>query len=301
MKFAYLVMFELRSLPKTIDDLYKRIIDYYDADVFVLCQSHFEDDNERIKLFSRKLKKAELYTKPHPDTYFKNAINYENHTVSEGNWKFPQCAQIYINNGKYVDFIKPYVNDYDYFIMMRVDIATLFDFPPPVLFENIPNGAYSFHPEYCREWGGSGMANFVHRSYILTYLGSTCKLMYDKNHTEIISEESPGNFNQEKFTVLANKLYNVPISIISDINYYYTVSSLNDYTTWAPPVEHMGVLCKYPNQYNNAISALEKWNNGWRWCLKNGEIALAPPGSSLVQFQEHPVFSSIRFPSLTHK
>ena len=73
MKFAYIVMFELRSLPKTIDDLYSRIIDYYDADVFLICQNQFEDDEERVKLFSRRLVKSELYTKPDPNKYFGNS------------------------------------------------------------------------------------------------------------------------------------------------------------------------------------------------------------------------------------
>ena len=60
MKFAYIVMFELRSLPKTINDLYSRIIDYYDADVFLICQNQFEDDEERVKLFSRRLIKSKV-------------------------------------------------------------------------------------------------------------------------------------------------------------------------------------------------------------------------------------------------
>ena len=44
MKFAYLVMTELRSLSKNIQNLYNYIINPYDADIFICVQESSNND-----------------------------------------------------------------------------------------------------------------------------------------------------------------------------------------------------------------------------------------------------------------
>ena len=64
MKFAVIIAYELRGIKKTIESYYKHIIDFYNADVFIICQKQFDDDEERLKLFNRKVKLIKMYQKP---------------------------------------------------------------------------------------------------------------------------------------------------------------------------------------------------------------------------------------------
>ena len=43
MKYAVLIMYELRGVKITIEKLYKYIIDFYDADIFIVCQKQYDD------------------------------------------------------------------------------------------------------------------------------------------------------------------------------------------------------------------------------------------------------------------
>ena len=63
MKFAYLLMFELRAVKKTVQALYDNIINPYDADVYICVQKALPDDLERLELFHEKVVYKELYDK----------------------------------------------------------------------------------------------------------------------------------------------------------------------------------------------------------------------------------------------
>lgn len=273
-------MFELRSLQKTVDEIYKRIIDYYDADVFLLCQRQFGDDEELVKLFSRKLVKSEFYTRPDPAQHFRNSPKLAMN--SHNNWNKPYVLQPMINLDKCYKFIQPYVNDYDYFISLRVDVSFLFDLPPPDLFEKIPHGLYSFNPEYCRWWGGSGTANFIHKSLIKDYLNCVFDMMTNPRLTPILQEaiRTNNNFNAESlmdFSLRSKRLTFIPIY---ETNYYITYTSLDDYYTWGRPSvnpKYPDVKSKYHAQYDNALSALNKWDAGWRWGYENNAVTLVAP------------------------
>ena len=194
-KYAFIVMYELRAIRKTIDKLYKYIIDYYDADIFIVCQKEFNDDSERIKLFNRNVKVVKLYDKPNPIEYFGANSNIH---LSGGisNWNNPGNMQIYINNNEVAKVIKDYVNDYDYFITLRTDSDILFDFIPPILLEEIPPGVYGFAPNYCEYWGGSGTANFIHKNYVLDYFESYYNILTNKIYEKQIILQLLDNFNQ---------------------------------------------------------------------------------------------------------
>ena len=113
MKFAYLVMTELRSLEKNINDLYKYIIDPFEADIFICVQETSIDDYEKIKLFNKNVVYSEIYKKSNPYQYFgKNnslIIKYDD----SFHWNKPSNLQIYINYHKMSQIIEKYVDKYD--------------------------------------------------------------------------------------------------------------------------------------------------------------------------------------------
>lgn len=268
MKFAMLVMLELRAIKKTINTLYKYIIDPYDADIFILCQKQFEDDNKNIELFDRKVIYKELYDKPDPHIFFNNAITKQ---WSCRNWNNYSCLQIYINLYKMANIIKPYINDYDYFIFIRPDIEVLFPFPDKELFEKVDKKLYSIDANYAISHGGIGHPMYIHRDYILEFL--TCS--YDR----IVSSTKDDDFtmfNQEAFLTHSMKKQQLEYTLFKNLNYYYTVETLQDYTTWSKPSIHpvYNVLCKYDSQVSEAYNNLKLWNEGYRWGIKDGIIML---------------------------
>jgi hypothetical protein len=172
MKFAYLVMTEIRSVNKTIQSLYDNIIDYYDADVFICVQNYSENDYENIKLFNKNVVYSEIYQKPDPTVYFGPNNNLNASPIVDASWNIKSNLQIYINYHKMSQVIRDNVDKYDYFIMIRTDITILYPFPSKEIFESIPEAIYSFDPNYCRGWGGCGFSMFVHRKFIMSYLSS---------------------------------------------------------------------------------------------------------------------------------
>ena len=274
-KYAFIVMYELRAIRKTIDKLYKYIIDYYNADIFIVCQNQFGDDSERVKLFNRNVNVVKLYDKPNPVEYF-GANSNINLSGGIGNWNNSGNMQIYINNNEVAKVIKDYDDDYDYFITLRTDSDILFDFIPPRLLEEIPPGVYGFAPNYCENWGGSGTANFIHKNYVLDYFSSYYNILTNKIYEKQIILKLSDNFNQEKLLHLALDIKNISILKIKHINIYYTGETLNDYSTWSKFSIHPyhNVICKYPEQCDEAYNSLTEWNKGKRWVYDNNTIYL---------------------------
>ena len=97
MKFAYLVMTELRSLSKNIQNLYNYIINPYDADIFICVQESSNNDYESIKLFSKNVMYNEIYKRPDPNKYFGEPNNTNIQCKGIDNWNMPSNLQIYIN------------------------------------------------------------------------------------------------------------------------------------------------------------------------------------------------------------
>jgi len=275
MKFAVLVLYELRAVRKTIEKYYKHLIDYYNADVFIICQNTFSDDQERLKLFDHNVKYIRIYDKPDPYIYFGQNSNI-NLPIGCGCWKTPGNLQVYINHNEASKILQDYVNNYDYFIHLRLDIDILFNFPQPDLFEKIPKAIYSFAPNYCESWGSSGGGNFIHKDYVIEYFKSYYDILTNKEYTNLIYQKIPDNFNQEKLLDLSLKVKNLTMIPIKSLNYYYTAETLNDYTTWSRPQinEKHNVICKYPEQCDEAYESLNLWNNGYRWDYVDNQIKL---------------------------
>jgi hypothetical protein len=283
MKFAYLVMTELRSLEKNINDLYKYIINPFEADIFICVQETSLDDYEKIKLFDKNVIYSEIYKKSNPYQYFgKNnslIIKYND----SFNWNKPSNLQIYINYHKMGHIIKNIIQNYDYFITMRTDVSILFPFPEKNFFNDMPPSIYSFDTEYSKGWGGSGYSVFIHKNFIFSYLcayyfiisnkvfrNTLINNFYDKSEKKLVC-------NQEKFQKICLKIINMPNPIyIKNTNVYYNATTLTDHTTWSTPIIHpkYNVICKYPKQCDEAYDSLYLWNNGYRWKYENNNLFL---------------------------
>jgi hypothetical protein len=270
MKFALIIMTELRAIKKTIKNLTNNIIDFYNADVFILCQKTFGDDEININLFKNVIYK-ELYDKPKPEEYFNNHYILNKNLDPNVNWNNNGCLQIYINYHKMALVLKNYVNNYDYFITIRTDAEILFPFPNKELFNEIPKGLYTFDAEYAKEWGGIGTSIFTHKDYILEYLNS----YYD----EIINTSSNSEFllfNQEKLLNYCLMKKNLKFNYIKNLNFYYTAEKVNDYTTWSKPYKDTkrNIICKYEHQVNESYDNLKLWKNNYEWCIENNCLIL---------------------------
>jgi hypothetical protein len=281
MKFAYLVMTELRSINKTIHGLYDHIIDYYNADVFICVQNYSENDHENIKLFNKNVVYSEIYQKPEPSVYFGVNHNLNANPIFDGSWNIKSNLQIYINYHKMSKIIRDSIDKYDYFITIRPDITILYPFPSKEIFESIPEAIYSFDPNYCRSWGGCGFSMFVHKKFIMSYLSCYYNIISSINYKDLINlmfNKLKNGFNQENFQTFCLKLSNIYNykKYIKNINYYYTAEKLDDYTTWSTPTIHpkYNVVCKYEKQCEDAYSNLKLWISGCKWKYNDNCIYL---------------------------
>lgn len=266
MKFAFLVMLELRSLKKTINNLYKYIIDYYNADVFVLCQ---ESNNiNDINLFNKNVVYKNSYKKP--NVY--EDLNITNNNLAN-NWNNENCLQCYINWYKMYELLNSQFENYDYYIILRTDIDILFPFPPKNIFENIPNKIYTFDANYAKEWGGYSSGVFVHKNYILDYLKCFYDIIKNNLYDDFLSYQIQ---NQENYMLFSMNKYNLSFNYINNLNIYFTAEDLNDHTTWST-IKYSykyNVICKYENQCEEAHNNLLYWNNGANWVFENNILKL---------------------------
>jgi len=274
-------MTELRSLDKTIQQLYDYIINPYEADIFICVQQTFSDDNEKIKLFDKNVVYNEIYTKPDPNVYFglDNNIN-----IKIGNWNIHSNLQIYINYHKMSQIIEKYIDKYDYFITMRTDVCILFPFPEKKLFENIQPALYTVDAKYCNHWGGCGFSVFIHKAFIMEYLSCYYTIISNKIYNSLLIDnfKIKGKIysNQENFHKICLQIINNQdkkcnvldnTKYIKNNNYYYTAKTLEDYTTWSKPELNStyNVICKYREQCEEAYDNLKLWNNNNKWKYNN--------------------------------
>ena len=276
-------MYELRSTHKCINWLKSKLIDFYNADVFAICQRQFEDDIDRLSLFDTNVKYAELYDKPTPLEYFGEDSNIT--LSSHGMWNSPGNSQIYINNHKMSKIISPVVNDYDYYILVRSDIQILFDFPSAEIFERLPPGIHGYSCPFFDQFGGIGLANFVHKNFILEYLTAPYDAIVDKSlRATFENKVQTCIFNQEIFCRFALERKGMYTKRINGLNFFYTADSPDSYTTWAKPEVHeeYGVVYKYRDQADFAFNCYNHWLNGSHWTILNDSIVLSESKTSKI-------------------
>jgi len=273
-KFAFIIMYELRSINKTIDNLYKYIIDYYDADVFIVCQKFQNNDKdyEYLNLFNKNVVYKKIYNKPNPEIYF-----YDNNIkkYKSLNWNSYGNLQIYINLNEMSKIIDEYKDKYDYFISLRTDIDITFPFPPKELFENIPNEIYTFDAEYCRLWGGYSTGVFIHNKYIMNYLKSYFDTI---TNTNVLNEFINGNYNlnQETFAMFCLNKKNISFKYINNLNIYFTGEKVDSYYTWETVKydQEYNVYYKYALQLKEAMQNKKLYDDCYRWKFVNGYFIL---------------------------
>lgn len=279
MRIALLIMFELRYIHHNINDFYKYLIDYYNADIFLLSQRKFDDDEARLNLFQRKVVYKELYSKPELSEYFNN-YDYIQDKKKDGdnnfNWNKNQVLQLFINMNKMSYIIEKYINDYDYFIMLRTDSKILFPFPPSNILYNIPKGTYQIKANYCHNWGGVGFRFLISKEYILSYLRSPYEVINSNYLIDLFLNNNKFKYkNQENLLNFSLEYKKIPNYHINSLNYYYTCEDINSYTTWAKPKinAEYNVICKYPNQCIEAYKNLNLYKKkNFKWIFINNNI-----------------------------
>jgi hypothetical protein len=267
LKFAFLVMYELRCLTQ-IDKLYKYIIDFYDADIIICCQE-LEDTQELVKLFDRRVIFKKIYTKPCSSDYFNNHPQLKSES---NNWNKESCLQLYINWNEMSHVLEDFKDKYDYFINVRTDIDILLPFPDKHLFETIPKGIYTYDAKYAREWGGLGAGIFIQKEYIIQYLKCTYNILTNQSLCHDLA-----CYNQENFLNMCLRHANITMKYMNNLNFFYIATSQSAYTTHALPQRHYlypGFI-KYPTQVNEVYSNLALWKNGYKWKIVNEMLTLS--------------------------
>lgn len=270
MKYAFLVICEIRCIKK-IENIYKYIIDKYNADIIICCQE-LEDTYEKLKSFEKNQVFKKVYAKKDPKEYYNN---YKLGTYPQQNWNNEACLQIYINWNEMADVLENYKDDYDYFIQLRTDIDILFPFPDTELFESISKGIYSFDAIYAKDFGGYCTGVFIHKNYILKYLKCTYNILKDDNIINLFIN-SYNLLNQENFKNFCMKYNDIEFKYINNLNIFFIAENLNTRTTWGTPQQNEkydGVI-KEKNQFEEAYNNLELWNKGYRWVYENNCIML---------------------------
>lgn len=264
-------MYEIRTLKK-INNLYKYIIDYYNADIIICCQ---ESDNieEKLKLFNRNIIYKKYYQKKNPNDYYNNPKLGQ---YPQQNWNDKNCLQIYINWNEMANVIENYKNDYDYFINLRTDIDIFFPLPDINFIKNINKGIYSFDAQYAHNFGGYCTGVFTHKDYIIQYLRVTYNILKD----DLIINEFLNSYtllNQENFKNFCMKYNNIQFNYIKNLNIFFIAENLNSRTTWGTPQkdEKYDGYIKEKNQFNEAYNNLILWNNGYRWKYDGNNIFLS--------------------------
>ena len=272
MKIAFLLMYELRAINKTIDSINKYIINFYNADVFIVCQETFDNDINNINLFDKNVKVKKLYKKKEPTEYY--GINSNASLPSNpGNWNNNSNMQIYINNKEMLNNLESFIDDYDYFMILRSDSEILFPFPEIDLLEKIPPAIYTYNAKYCI---GHGFVTgiFIHRNFIYNYLNKTYVVIKDNSINNILLNKC--HLNQENFYTFCMKYQKLEFKYINNLNIYWTCNTLNDRSTCSKPrvnINH-NVICKYDEQCEEAYENFDLWNQGKNWVYENDRIML---------------------------
>ncbi len=281
MKFAFLVMCELRGVKSTIENLYAKLIKPYNADVFICVQRALPDDEERMNLFHENVVHKEFYDKPDPATYFGSENNLTiTTTCNRNNWNIYSNLQIYINYHEMAKVIENVYEQYDYFIIARTDSQILFPFPDKELFEKVPESIYLIDAQYCKCWGDIGIPGFIHKKYIMGFLNCYYNIISNKEYaTPITKLIGKIDVNQEKFLYGCLQLCNLfdKIKQIKNINYYWTAEKINDYHTWSKPHRHprRNIISKYDTQCDEAYNNYDLWNSGnYSWGINEHDMRI---------------------------
>jgi hypothetical protein len=306
MKFALIIGGILRCVHKNYEMIFKRIVDYYNCDIIIICQKHFDDDEERVKCFESKTIYKHVYEKPDPLEYFDSSGCLNNITNYSGQWNTYSNLQIFINMNEVGKIIKEEKFDYDYYLMFRTDAFILFDLPPKEIFSKIPKDVYGFCGECFGTIGNIG-PHYIHKDYIYTLMTAPYNYINDsKNYNQlnnIVTHENLDkykyfkdlilrnngakpenllNYNelpvQEMLWIFAFESNNIFIKPIYTIPFYYNydVNETNSYIYNDNNIllKHKDACYRYEKQFFEALRNNELYMDNYRYKVNDNSILL---------------------------
>lgn len=261
---AVCIFGELRCVQ--VDIYYANLIDPLKADVFIVAQRHFPDDEERISKFTRNVIHAELYDKPNSDLEFSAGLPALK--MKRDNFKVDSNLQQYINWRRlYTVLSDCKQKQYSYYVIIRSDYHMLFPFPPMEVLDKVLAtefvGCYKGH-----EFGGINTTmTVIPQKHLETF----CTAPYETimgNNPKMPNLRRP-IYNIESFIKTIFEHFSIQIKKISP-NAFITAESLGARTTWGPIYRdnNHNILAKYPEQVKHAYMSLSRYNKSQKWFEK---------------------------------
>jgi len=257
---------EPRVIPIIRDNFYKNLIKPLDADLFIVFQKGYKEED--IDLLNENVVSKKLYDKPNKDIY----VNYDKLTKND-NYLIDSILQVYYNfYFIYQNYGDVFEQNYEYIIMTRSDFMHVFEFPDilDVINTNkrneveLSNNKNIFWLYDGMEYGGISL-NFmcVPSAYIKEYLKVSYEFLQDKNN---INELNSLVLNNEKYFKLIFDKKKWEIGKIQN-NAFISCDKENEKSTWGTIKysEKHNVCYKYDEQLNNTYTALEQYTNNQRW------------------------------------
>lgn len=268
--FLVCVFGELRAAHKCAKALYDAVIDPLGADVVVLAQRTFPDDEARLAAFDRRVVHAELYDKPDDAgrAYFHPGA-FDAHAGLVGLWKDNNNVQQYVNWDKLSMVVKPLASVYDYLVILRSDWAFEVPCPGRELLASSPTRLWTVNKNVCD--GININLVIVPSSVAVRYLSAPARYIAQPG---LLPRQ--GDFNIEIFMKYIVDKERIATGLIQNFG-YFTAETLHDRTTWGFIFRHAtGVLGKYPDMVDSAFEAKTRWQEGWRWERDHDTLCLAP-------------------------
>eukprot|EP00435_Cladocopium_sp_Y103_P049506 s1543_g14.t5 len=261
---------ELRAVFKTAESLRDMVLDPLGAELLILGQRHFPDDEHRLNFLSEQgqVLHAEVYEKPEPDAFF-GASHFENMSQVRGNWLNAGNAQVLINHKILFEKIKSnnLLEKYELFVFSRSDLLHLLPLPPAEsLLRCIGRG--DILTQAGHEFGGV--------NYNLAIMGRQAAESYlCAPFDTVVSRSLPNRqktYNIELFwrVILGQRCLR---NLRMPVTCFITAETVQDRTSWRKIKynQENDVIFKYQSQMEEAFQNQAVWKQQPEW------VVLRPP------------------------
>jgi hypothetical protein len=253
-KYAVCLWGELRAIKTIRDNFYKNLVDPLNADVFIVVQKGYKDED--INLFNDNVITKIAYDKPSNSIY----TNYDK-LEKRNNYIINPCLQIYYNwYYIYEKLGDLFESKYEYVILSRSEFQHMFEFPDIVSLCDKPLiWVYEGH-DYM---GINTNLVCVPTIFIKKYLSCYFEYLQDEKN---VNKLNGMDLNIEKYAKLMFDENEWKIGKLQN-NAFVAAESMNEKTTWGSNKysEKHKVFYKYDEQLNNTFNALTQYDNGERW------------------------------------
>eukprot|EP00927_Polykrikos_kofoidii_P065188 TRINITY_DN60977_c0_g1_i1.p1 TRINITY_DN60977_c0_g1~~TRINITY_DN60977_c0_g1_i1.p1 ORF type:complete len:610 (-),score=87.31 TRINITY_DN60977_c0_g1_i1:26-1855(-) len=269
---------ELRGVRVTAACLGTRLLDPLGADVAVVAQRQFDDDDERVAILQDTLAPRVvtlcIYEKPEPRSFY-GAENYDAASQVSGNWVNKGNTQVLINHKLVADHLESegLFDRYDVFIFTRSDLQHMLPFPSAEqLFAVL--GPTDVLTQAGHDFGGINYNLAAMRADLAKeYLSASYDVIVSRK-----MENNRKTYNIESFFkmfVTERGWRNLRMSVTC----FITAETTRDHSTWRRiqrSETRNGVLFKYEPQMKEAYKNSEMWQADPRW------LGFCPPRALLV-------------------